>query len=685
MKRSLFRFILCAAAAVVFTACDKETNRENWLSPDDQTENAGGSHGEGYFRATFFPQQGNNVTRAGEVTEPGSKAVEGDSKSIQELTCYVYQKQEEGDDYILVASQNVITYDAQGVKIQSHQWPLTNEVSFDLPYGEYKAVFVGNATEDLYTKTVSNKLLTGVDVNSIGTDSPSKFSEASLNMPEGEDNQPIMFEDVDKDGRDVHNMLYLCTVDFDETDFNGTKEPPQVLMQRVVSQNVYGRDFVDSNDMLATLVNEIVDHIAAGDFVGETVRGVLRLKLISIITDVVNGVVDGLYDELENASLKIAFVDVPVGYIVVPAVKALLAPILGDNGAIRLLVEGLADELVDPLLEALTADLLKKVNKELLNPVLGIVNKTLNGEEGSLLGLNYLLNPWQHVNAVNIQYQSLTKSIGFDREVKAYYTPIDNGPAAIFSAVPVIDGPKSLESDEQVVRNVYVTTLSGKVTNDEDKYKQHQLSSIVVDKASADKDLLGILGLLLDGVDNALIGGLLVNIQKDLNYPMESNLQYNTRCELLNLTLNNFDDYTDGDQVKVTIDLGDVLPKALVGGLVDGLLDKGKSPIAPLLEAVTAALGGVVNGVAEALKTVTVGIVDLTSITTPITNLLDNIIAALTGDGSGNSGLVQELVENLTLDLDIQLPSLGISNIRVEGSWDDTTVSNGATIPAIGH
>lgn len=682
MKRSFIRFMLCAAVAVAFTACEKENGL---LSEDPTTERAGSKHGEGYFRATFFPQQGNNATRAGEVIEPGNEAIKGDSKSIQELTCYVYQKQEEGEDYILFDSKEVIKYDAQGKKIQSYTWPLTEEVSFELPNGEYKAVFVGNATKYLFTKTVSNELLTGVDVSSIGKENASKFSEASLNMPEGEDNQPIMFEDVDDGERDVHNMLYLCTVDFSEADFDGTKEPPQVLMQRVVSQNVYGRDFVDSNDMLATLVNQIVEHIADEDFVGETVRGLLKLKLISIITGVVNGVVDDLYDELGDASLRIGFIDTPVGAIVVPIVKGLLGPMLGDNGVIRLLVEGLADQLVDPLLTALTADLLEKLNEELLNPVLGIVNKTLNGEEGSLLGLNYLLNPWQHVNAVNIEYQSLTKSIGFDREVKAYYTPIDNGPAAIFSAVPVIDGPKNLESDENVVRNVYVTTLSGKVTNDEDKDKQHQLSSIVVDKASADNDLLGILGLLLDDVDNTLIGGLLVNIQKDLNYPMESNLQYNTRCELLNLTLNNFDDYTDGDQVKVTVDLGDVLPTDLVGGLVDGLLHDGKSPLTPLLEAVTAALGGIVNAVAEGLYYLTLGLVDLTSITKPITNLLDNIIAALTGDGEGNSGLVQELVENLTLDLDIYLPSLGISNIRVEGSWDDTTVSNGAKIPAVNH
>lgn len=674
--------MLCAAVAVAFTACEKENGL---LSEDPTTERAGSKHGEGYFRATFFPQQGNNATRAGEVIEPGKEAITGDSKSIQELICYVYQKQEDGEDYILFDSKEVIKYDAQGKKIQSYQWPLTEEVSFELPNGEYKAVFVGNATKYLFTKTVSNELLTGVDVSSIGKENASKFSEASLNMPEGEDNQPIMFEDVDDGERDVHNMLYLCTVDFSEADFDGTNEPPQVLMQRVVSQNVYGRDFVDENEMLEKLVDNIVESIAEEQLLGETTRGLLRSKLISSINNVVNNVVDNLYKDFKekypDTKDPIFGTTIPgAGSIIVGALKPELDLLLGDKGAIALLVGGLADQLVDPLLTALTAELLERVNKELLKPVLGIVNKTLTGADGSLLGLEVLLNPWQHVNAVNIEYQSLTKSIGFDREVKTYYTSLDNGPAATFSAVPVIDGPKSLKNEEKNVRNVYVTTLSGKVTNDEEKDKQHQLLSIIVDKESADENLLGLVGLLVDDVDH-LIGGLLVNIEKELNYSMESNLQYNTRCELLDLDL--FDKNKKGDEtVQITIDLGDVLPIDLINTTVGNLLLGQGSPLTALLTGVTTALDVVLGVVRLAVGLVTLGTVDLS----PITNLLNNIIVALTGDGNGNSGLVQELVENLSLEfLGLQLPALGITNISVEGSWDDTTVSNGATIPAVNH
>lgn len=701
MKSLFTKLILGISLAFGMSACQNDLDNDLSLGPDNSTDSTHPGHAEGYFTATFFPQQaGTIMSRADgyDIMEPSNEEVNGKSKAIQDLICLIYKKEEDVEDYILFAEQTVIHYDAQGTKIQQYEWPLKNEVSFVLPNGDYKAVFVGNATKNLFTKTVTNEILTGVDKGSIGTESPSKFYDASLNMPVGEEGNPIMFEDVDGevtelDGttkyRDVHNMLYLCTVDFNEHNFDGTNDPPYVLMQRVVSQNYYGRDFVNENDMLDILINNIVNNIENGTLITENIKGLLRNKLFELISQIVNEVINGLYTDLGDARITIAgVIDVKVGEVVLPILQPLLSDLLTERGLIGQLVTGLTDELVDPLLQALLSDILQMLNKQLLNPVLTRVGNTLNGTDNSLLGLGALLNPWTHVNAVDIEYQSLTKSIGFDREVKSYFTSDSKEvPAVLFFQVPIIK--KNIDFDQTVnnENDVYyasVTTLSGKVSDENNQIKQHLLSKIDVNKESADKHLLGLIGLLLDDLDHTLLGGLLVNIHKDLTYPMESNLQYSTRCNLLNLTLNNFNQNPDDTPIQISLPLGTVLPTELVSGLVSGLLGEG-SPLTTLLRALTEAIGGIVDTVTTALKIATLGLVDLTSTLKPLTGLVDNILTALVGDSDGSGGLVTRLVDNLTLELNIQLPSLGINNIRVEGSWNDTSISNGGIIQAPVH
>lgn len=690
--KSLFTKLIFGISLILgMSACQNDLDNDPIFDSNNSADSTRPGHAEGYFTATFFPQQaGTIMSRADgyDIIEPSDEEVEGNSKAIQDLICLIYQKDENSEDYILFAEKQVITYEAQGAKIQQYEWPLKNEISFVLPNGDYKAVFVGNATIDLYTETVTNEILTGVKKESIGTANPSKFSDARLNMPIGQTGQPIMFEDVDGevtdlDGktehRDVHNMLYLCTVDFNEYNFDGTKEPPYVLMQRVVSQNYYGRDFINEKDMLEKLVANIVESTVKAQLLSETTKGLLKSKLIVSLNNVVNGLVNSLCDELGGASLRIGFLDVPVGYIVEPLVRVALTNLLNENGLIWQLVNGLADGLVDPLLSELTGALLTKANEELLSPITQILHKTLNGQNGSLLGLDALLNPWAHVNAVDIEYQSLTKSIGFDREVKQYFTQDDDG--AKFYKVPVIR--KNIPFDQAVDEDnepyyALVTTLSGKVSDDNNQIKQHLLSKIDVNAESADKDLLGLVGLLVDDVDK-LVGGLLVNIEKKLYYSMESNLQYSTRCNLLNLDL--FDHSPDGETVTITINLGDVLPEELINTLVGNLLGDGQ-PLTEIIKAITEVLGGLVGTVTDALYFLTGGLVDLSSITTPIINFVNNLIIQLTGDGYGRSGLIEELAKNLSLEfVGLQLPALGITNINIEGSWDVTSVSNGSIIP----
>ena len=482
-------------------------------------------------------------------------------------------------------------------------------------------------------------------------------------MPETADGLAI-FEDVDDGKDDRHNMFYLCTVDFDQDNFNGKKKPPYVLMQRVVSQHVYGRDFLDTNDMLGILVDNIVQSIVERNLLRSTLEGILQNRLLAIVTDLVNGVVSDALSVLHSLDPILAPLKwVPIVNLLVFALEAAIQSFEnGITGAIVNLVAG----IVDGLLQALLGPILEELNKALVGPLTDALNHTLKADSESLLRLDYLLNPWQHVNAVDIQYGSLTKSIGFDRNVQAYYTNTDN---AIFSAVSVVDGPVSLNATNgEKVRNVYVTTLSG---IGQEELSQHLLSEINVSKDNINPGLLGIVGGLLDGVDKTLLNGLLINIHKDLKYEAQSNLQYETRCEFINLTLSDYREDKSNDPVRIKLDLGRILEDEAVGTIINGLFKNGlEAPLGPI----TDLINGVLGAAADLVEYLTG--VDLSK----VANLVDNILAALIGNGKDNSGVAGQLLESLSEGLDIYLPALNVNTIEINGSWDKTEVSNGEII-----
>lgn len=94
---------------------------------------------------------------------------------------------------------------------QTYEWPLTQEINFELPNGDYKAVFVGNADKNLFIDQRDNEILTGYNGD---------FASARINMPE-----------MGPKGFNQYNMFYLCTVDF-----SPANPSPNVLMQRVVAE-----------------------------------------------------------------------------------------------------------------------------------------------------------------------------------------------------------------------------------------------------------------------------------------------------------------------------------------------------------------------------------------------------------------------------------------------------------------
>ena len=169
MKTFLFKSILYSALATfTLTACNNDETEWQPNSPTQEETEAGVP--AGHFRATFFPQQAQ--------TGGNSRAVvQGSSEQIQSLVCLIYQKQADGT-YLYNTEQSVITYTGtagENITPQTYQWPLQQSVSFTLPKGDYKAVFVGNVDKNLFAEQNDNAIL---------TDYQGDMANARINMPE---------------------------------------------------------------------------------------------------------------------------------------------------------------------------------------------------------------------------------------------------------------------------------------------------------------------------------------------------------------------------------------------------------------------------------------------------------------------------------------------------------------------
>ena len=559
MRTSFMRFMLCAVVAVAFTACDKEIYNENGMSPDGTT--ADGAVPEGYFRATFFPEQeGDASTRAALVDKY--------SKAIQSLICIIYQEQSDGFRYL--QEMPVLTYDgpvaSEGQEIQpkDYLWPLKNEVTFLLPKGKkYKAVFVGNSDKNLFE---------GQDGQLLSDYKQRKYDEARLCMP---DMGPVAFNN--------YNMFYLCTVDFSEANFAEGGTPPHVLMQRVVSSNIYGRKTIDPTNDPREVVNMLVDEIMTNDkLLTSSVSTLLKSNLTSWLNDnpVTKGVIDGLL------------------FLV---------------GGADALVSQLTTNLVGPLLDALRKALLDELTKQLQSALQGDTNE-------SLLGLGYVLAPWKHVDYVEITYASLPKNINFDRKC----TSFEQNAGPYKYKLDDFQRPKPEVPDEtEEFRTFTVTTFCG----------EQEVSKITVNSDD-------ILGGLFDAIDKQLLDGLLVNIQNTtppLIYPAESNRQYTTFYDLVNLKLNGVKVSTPDDQLSDE-ELEGLQPVKIDLDIVLGVLSLEKT-----LGAILGPLGSLLGGILDT-----------------VLGFVTDVVRELIGGDNG---------------IKIYLPSLlDINNISVTGQWSETEV-----------
>ena len=297
MKKTYFNLGLAAfltAGVMMFSSC----SQDELLTEESVKEETGELNADGTFTATFIPSMYEPMTRA---------KVEGSSKAVQSLKYLIYKDNGHGQ-YFYYAEGDVFGANATVGSAESYQWPYAaGKIQVDLPGGNYKVAFVGNANPGLFGEGC-NELL------SYTADESGKWEDVRLNMPN------IPFSD--------NNMFYMDAVEV------STKNPvAQVWLERKVCKAQLWRETVasDNGQILTLLLENVLDHLNAEDPVTGLIGGQVGKALKRVFDDllVLPGH-EGLVPALEDI---------------------LLEPLIGGlTQAVRpLVVEGLAPMLDDAL------------------------------------------------------------------------------------------------------------------------------------------------------------------------------------------------------------------------------------------------------------------------------------------------------------------------------------------------
>lgn len=263
---------LFIVATLLFVAgCSKdsfqtESGSDNASRPEDTSK-------DGYFVATFFPGIGDQLTKS---------PIYGSTTRIQSLKYLLFRKSDDGVyNYVENSMTEVFSYEP-GV-FQSYVWPLEIPVkSVELPYGEYKVVFVGNMASNQFSEQNSEILTVGTDRT---------FESVRINMPQA---GPAAFSE------EKCNLYYMATADFSNLEPN-----PQIMLQRVVSRSTFSRELVNTNQAVDDLIQSVVDQVSEGQLTSDVLEGLLTTKLTSVLSPIlgITAPVTTIVDRLVNILL----------------------------------------------------------------------------------------------------------------------------------------------------------------------------------------------------------------------------------------------------------------------------------------------------------------------------------------------------------------------------------------------
>ena len=384
--------VVLLGISFVLSGCEEDSLTEN-LSGNGVEQNTGWEQNvpEGCFVANLLPATSDVSSRA---------LVNGSSTAIQSLRFlifkaemddsgqerYVYYNPEKAASNLtfneVVFSQESSTYN------QSYTWPLNPEtysVKVTLPNGKYRVVFLGNMMDYQFSGQA--------ETSSILNLSNGEFDNVRINLPsEG----PQAFYPLLNTGSGCYqNAFYMGSADFDNAN-----RSPRIVLQRLVSQSTFSRDFIDTNEAIDKLVDSIVEQIKGGNLSTDIVKGVLKTNLTKIL------------DETLGTSL--------------------LYPVT---------------TVVDRLVNILLGDIVNMLHQAVLNQVTGLVTAMLQANENA--PLFDVLNPWSVAGSVDAKI-ALVKSIDLKRVPCSYEEkmiegiPVENKEEAPSFTITSLNGPFTL-------------------------------------------------------------------------------------------------------------------------------------------------------------------------------------------------------------------------------------------------
>lgn len=388
-------------------------------------------------------------------------------------------------------------------------------------------------------------------------------------------------------GQDENSdIVYLSDGEYDNVRINLPSNGPQAfypMTNDIVYQNAFymgAADFNINNPSPKIVLQRLVsqstfsrDLIDTSDAVGMLVQSIVdQIKDGQLSTDIVKGVLRTKLTNILDSSLG----------------DSLLYPLT---------------TVVDRLVNILLGDLVNALHEAVLTQVTELVKNELLSDQKNKGALYSILNPWSTVESINAKV-ALAKSIDLNRRVKSYSDPL-------------LIGNITVKKDNDKASNFTITSLNGPFTLIEAKVNDTEANGL--------DGAIKVLRPAVSGIDDALLAGLLINIETSLAYTQESNQRYTTKYDLLNLKLTDSSPQDEGETINIETALSEVLDadKLTTAILGDGIL--------------SGVLSGLVGGV-------------------------DGLVNSLLGP------LRSSLLENL----DLRLPNIAIGNISLDGRWDVT-------------
>lgn len=388
-------------------------------------------------------------------------------------------------------------------------------------------------------------------------------------------------------GQDENSdIVYLSDGEYDNVRINLPSNGPQAfypMTNDIVYQNAFymgAADFNINNPSPKIVLQRLVsqstfsrDLIETNDAVGMLVQSIVdQIKDGQLSTDIVKGVLRTNLTNILDSSLG----------------DSLLYPLT---------------TVVDRLVNILLGDLVNALHEAVLTQVTELVNNELLSDQKNKGALYSILNPWSPVGSIDANV-ALAKSIDLNRRVKSYSDPL---------SIKNI----TIKEDNDKAPNFTITSLNGPFTLIEAKVNDTEANGL--------DGAIKVLRPAVSDIDDALLAGLLINIETSLAYTQESNQRYTTKYDLLNLKLTDSSPQDKGETINIETALSEVLDadKLTTAILGDGIL--------------SGVLSGLVGGV-------------------------DGLVNSLLGP------LRSSLLENL----DLRLPNIAIGNISLDGRWDVT-------------